>query len=110
MCVKYRFPLIEIIRVPQIWLTYDELAVLLECDTLSARDAAMSLRLDRRRSRDGHTRAKLTPPLTETFLNAVVRHRVSQEIATCADDLRVMRERMATHDVAQPLRRRIIAG
>jgi hypothetical protein len=88
--------------VPQIWLTYDELAVLMDCDPAAARGAAAAIRLDRRRSRDGRTRAKLTPSLTEAFLDGMLRHRLEQEIAACAGDLRAMRERMEARSVAWP--------
>jgi len=86
--------------VPQIWLTYDELAVLMNCDAASARSAAAAFRLDRRRSRDGHTRTKLTPPLVEAFFDRVLQQRLDHEIAACAGDLRAMRERMARQSAA----------
>jgi hypothetical protein len=82
--------------VPQIWLTYDELAALMNCDCASARNAAMALGLDRRRSRDGQTRAKLTPPLTESFLERILREHIERDIAACASDLRAKHEQMAT--------------
>jgi hypothetical protein len=88
--------------VPQIWLTYEELAVLLNCDPLRARHAAAVIPLDRRKSRDGRTRAKLTPALTEAFLDSLLRHRLEQDIAACADDLREMRERMAAYSDTLP--------
>jgi hypothetical protein len=88
--------------VPQIWLTYDELAALMDCDRTEARGAAAAIRLDRRKSRDGHTRAKLTPSLTEAFLDGVLQQRLEQEIAACAGDLRATRERMAARSAAVP--------
>jgi hypothetical protein len=88
--------------VPQIWLTYDELAALMDCDRAEARGAAAAIPLDRRRSRDGHTRAKLTPSLTEAFLGGILRQRLEQEIAACAGDLRAMHERMAARSAAMP--------
>ena len=39
--------------MPQIWLTYDELAALMNCNPARAREAAIAFRLDRRKSRDG---------------------------------------------------------
>lgn len=45
--------------MPQIWMTYDELAALLGCETNDVRIQALQRALDRKRSRDGHTRAKL---------------------------------------------------
>ena len=81
--------------VPQIWLTYEELAALIACDTTQARAAASAIGLDRRKSRDGTTRAKLTPALTTAFLDGMLQQRLEQEMAACAGDLRAMRERMA---------------
>jgi hypothetical protein len=89
--------------VPQIWLTYDELATLMNCDRARARAAAAAIPLDRRRSRDGQTRAKLTPSLTEAFLEAMVDQRLGQEIAACAGDLHAMRERMTARAAGIPL-------
>jgi hypothetical protein len=86
--------------MPQIWLTYDELAALMECDQAEARGASIAIGLDRRRCRDGHTRAKLTPALTEAFLDAVLRRCLDQEIATCANDLRAMSQQMAESSIS----------
>jgi hypothetical protein len=88
--------------VPQIWLTYEELAALMDCDPAAARGAALAIRLDRRKSRDGNTRAKLSPSLTEAFLDGVLRQRLDQEIAACAGDLHAMRERMTARVAAMP--------
>lgn len=81
--------------MPQIWLTYGELATLMGCDLADARRAALAIQLDRRKCRDGQTRAKLTPTLADALLDSLLRQRLEQEIAACAGDLRVMRERMA---------------
>ena len=96
--------------VPQIWLTYDELAALMDCDPARARGAAAAIRLDRRKSRDGHTRAKLPPALAEAFLQGILRQHLEREIAACAGDLRAMRERMAARSDALPRLRSAIAG
>ncbi len=88
--------------MPQIWLTYDELAALMNCDPAAARAAAAAMRLDRRRSRDGCTRAKLTPSLTDAFFDRVLRQRLEQEIAAGAADLWAMRDRMAAPSAAVP--------
>ncbi|MEA2985271.1 MAG: hypothetical protein QOD94_1525 [Alphaproteobacteria bacterium] len=88
--------------MPQIWLTYDELAALMDCDPAAARAAAAAIRLDRRKSRDGYTRAKLTPSLTDAFLDRVLRQRLEQEIATRTADLWAMRDRMAAPSAAVP--------
>ena len=96
--------------MPQIWLTYDELAALMNCDAAGARGAATAIGLDRRKSRDGQTRAKLTPSLAAAFLQGIQRQGFEQEIAACAGDLRTMRERMAGYPAAVPRLRSVIAG
>jgi hypothetical protein len=96
--------------VPQIWLTYDELAALMNCDAASARTAAAAMRLDRRRSRDGYTRAKLTPSLADAFLDGVLQQRLEREIAACASDLWAMRDRMAAPSVTVPTLRSSATG
>jgi hypothetical protein len=96
--------------VPQIWLTYDELAALMNCDATGARGAAVAIGLDRRKSRDGQTRAKLTPPLAAAFLQGILRQGFEQEMAACAGDLRAMHERMAGHSAAIPQLRALIAS
>ena len=70
----------------------------------------MAFRLDRRKSRDGQTRAKLTPPLADAFFHEVLRQRLDQEITACAGDLRAMHDCMAADAAAVPLPRRVIAG
>lgn len=81
--------------MPQIWLTYDEFAALFDCPAHLSRETVASLGLDRRRCHDGLTRVKLSPPLTEQFLDAVMRQRLEREIAACANSLHVLRQRMA---------------
>ncbi|WP_426418656.1 hypothetical protein [Bradyrhizobium genosp. A] len=88
--------------MPQIWLTYDELAALMDCDGAEARSGAAAIPLDRRKSRDGHTRVKLNAYLTEAFLDASLQQRLEQESAACASDLRTMLERMAERSAAPP--------
>ena len=53
--------------MPQIWMTYDELATLSGCSAAEARVLALHLSLDRRKSRDGNTRVKLDLALTARF-------------------------------------------
>jgi hypothetical protein len=105
-----RAKLARVLRVPQIWLTYDELGVMMNCDPVRARATAIAIGLDRRRSRDGKTRAKLSPSLSEAFLEGILQHRLEQEVAACAADLRAMRDRMATEPAALPELPRLIAG
>jgi hypothetical protein len=83
------------VEVPQIWMTYDELAVLMECDPTAARAAAEALPLDRRRSRDGQTRAKLSPSLAEAFMERQMRLRLECAVDGCVGELAAMYDRMA---------------
>ncbi|HEV2154430.1 hypothetical protein [Bradyrhizobium sp.] len=57
--------------MPQIWMTYDELATLSGCSAADARMQAMHLSLDRRKSRDGNTRVKLNVALMARFFETV---------------------------------------
>ncbi|HEX9214191.1 MAG TPA: hypothetical protein VF901_27065 [Bradyrhizobium sp.] len=57
--------------MPQIWMTYDELATLCDCTSSDARVRAIHLSLDRRKSRDGATRVKLDLALTAKFFASV---------------------------------------
>ncbi|PWT85953.1 MAG: hypothetical protein C5B56_13205 [Proteobacteria bacterium] len=57
--------------MPQIWMTYDELATLNGCSAAEARLLALHLSLDRRKSRDGNTRVKLSPALMARFFETV---------------------------------------
>ncbi|MCK1384493.1 hypothetical protein [Bradyrhizobium sp. 21] len=57
--------------MPQIWMTYDELATLSNCSAAEARIQALHLSLDRRKSRDGNTRVKLSPTLMARFFETI---------------------------------------
>jgi hypothetical protein len=57
--------------MPQVWMTYDELATLSGCSAAEARLQAQHLSLDRRKSRDGNTRVKLNLALTARFLASI---------------------------------------
>lgn len=57
--------------MPQIWMTYDELATLSGCTAAEARVQALHLSLDRRRSRDGNTRVKLDVALMARFFETI---------------------------------------
>jgi hypothetical protein len=57
--------------MPQIWMTYDEIADLLGCDAEVARAMATHRSLDRRKSRDGLTRTKLDLDWTGRFIAAI---------------------------------------
>lgn len=94
----------------QIWLTYEELAALIGCDRATARAAAIAVRLHRRKSRDGETRAKLTPSLTEAFFDRVLARRLDLETTAYAGDLRTMHQRMAAPATALPDLRNATVG
>ncbi len=53
--------------MPQVWMTYDELATLCGCSPTEARLRARHLSLRRRKSSDGATRVKLDLALTAKF-------------------------------------------
>ena len=79
----------------QIWLTYDELAALMDRDVEFARAAAGTIPLARRRCHDGRTRMKLNAPLAEKFLDRLLHQRIEQELQACAGDLKAVRDRMS---------------
>jgi hypothetical protein len=80
--------------VPQIWLTYREFAALMNCDLAEARQAAIAASLDRRKSRDGQTRVKLTDPLADAFLDAVMRQFLECNTTVSVGRLRAIGEIM----------------
>jgi hypothetical protein len=84
--------------MPQIWMTYDEIASLFACEPASARDIAIRMELDRRKSRNGQTRVKLDTSLTALFLDKLLSHWIDRELQACAGDLRAMRDRMAARE------------
>ena len=57
--------------MPQIWMTYDELAGMLACYPGNARGYTIAHGLERKRSRDGRTRVKLNSELTELFVATI---------------------------------------
>ena len=57
--------------MPQIWMTYREIADMLGFDTDTARAETIRRPLDRKKSRDGSTRAKLDLELTALFVAAI---------------------------------------
>ena len=54
--------------MPQIWMTDEELAAMLDCSVSEARERALLERLDRKISRDGNKRSKLNGALTAVFV------------------------------------------
>jgi hypothetical protein len=96
--------------VPQIWLTYDELGALVGCDAIAARSSAAAMQLDRRKSHDGNTRAKLNVNLSEIFFDRLVRQWVERETGICAADLHAIHQRMAVRPAAAERAPAAIAG
>ncbi len=78
--------------MPQIWMTYAEIADMLGCDAETARSVTIQRSLDRKKSRDGMTRAKLDPELTARFVDAI--RNADAAIDEAVRDLRMMREMM----------------
>jgi hypothetical protein len=57
--------------MPQIWMTYEELAGMLDCTAMEARERVHFDRLDRKISRDGKKRAKLNVAMTIVFIDRI---------------------------------------
>lgn len=57
--------------MPQIWMTYIELGSLLTCTPHQAREQAIAIGADRKRSRDGLSRVKLPPRWMELFIDRI---------------------------------------
>lgn len=56
--------------MPQIWLTYDEAGDLFGCDAATARERAIASGYDRKKSRDGQTRIKLSLSAAHDYMVA----------------------------------------
>jgi hypothetical protein len=57
--------------MPQIWMTYEELATLLDCSVVDARKRVHLEHLDRKLSRDGKKRVKLSLAMIGTFIERI---------------------------------------
>ena len=53
--------------MPQLWLTYAELAGELDCDFEQARAVSVSAGWKRKHSSDGHTRVMMPPHMMKSF-------------------------------------------
>jgi hypothetical protein len=82
--------------MPQIWMTYDEIADMLGCDADTARAVTIQRSLDRKKSRDGMTRAKLDLELTARFVALVRDGDITLDQAV--RDLRTMHHMMSRSD------------
>jgi hypothetical protein len=82
--------------MPQIWMTYDEIAELIGGDADAARAQAMHRSLDRRKSRDGLTRVKLDLEWTASFIAAI--RKADPALDQAIRELRGMRDTMYRGD------------
>jgi hypothetical protein len=83
--------------MPQIWMTYDELAELLDCESGAAREIALIRQWHRRRSSDGWTRVKLPPVVADHYIEteAARRERGAPSIAGVDDSIGSLRDAAA---------------
>jgi hypothetical protein len=72
--------------MPQIWMTYDEIAGLVGCRVDEARVHVETRALDRKKSQDGHTRIKLDLLWTALFIAKV--RETAPELDRAIEDLR----------------------
>ena len=56
--------------MPQLWLTYDEMAEELGCQPAEAREAAIARAMTRKHSSDGFTRVLMPPDLMHAYFVA----------------------------------------
>jgi hypothetical protein len=54
--------------MPQVWVTYEELGELLDCDAAAAREKSVSCGWRRRVCGDGLTRVKLLPAMAHEYM------------------------------------------
>jgi len=78
--------------MPQIWMTYEELAGMLDCTVMEARERVHLERLDRKISRDGKKRAKLSVALTGIFIERIKTSTIAMDQAV--EDLRAVHDLM----------------
>jgi antirestriction protein ArdC len=84
--------------MPQIWMTYHEIAEMLGCDMETARATTIQRGLDRKKSRDGMTRARLDVELTAAFIAAI--RNANPAMDQAVRDLRILHEMMSRSDRA----------
>jgi hypothetical protein len=78
--------------MPQIWMTYEELAGMLDCSVMKAREIVHLERLDRKISRDGKKRAKLSLTMVGMFIERLRTGEFAMNYAV--DDLRRVHDLM----------------
>jgi hypothetical protein len=86
--------------MPQIWMTYEELAGMLDCTVMEARDRVHFERLDRKISRDGEKRAKLNAAMIGIFIERIKTSALAMDQAV--DDLRAVHGLMKQEDNGAP--------
>ena len=79
--------------MPQIWMTYEELAGMLNCTVMEARDRVRLDRLDWKISRDGKQRAKLNPQMIGIFIERLKMS--DRAIDHAVDELRQVHSRLS---------------
>jgi hypothetical protein len=79
--------------MPQIWMTYGEIAGLLGCTAEAARAQAVVRSLDRKKSRDGLTRVNLDSDWTAQFVVAI--RDADPALDQAIRDLYIIRSEMA---------------
>ena len=89
--------------MPQIWLTYSELATELSCDKTSARERAIARAWDRRRCSDGQTRVKLHPQLASDFLAKHGSAQADTRISELLDMIATLETRLLRPTLELPL-------
>jgi hypothetical protein len=82
--------------MPQIWMTYREIAALLGCEPDEARIRVVQRSLDRKKSRDGLTRVKLDPHWMARFYAAIRNPDALIDQAVC--DLQIVHTKMNRDD------------
>jgi hypothetical protein len=83
--------------MPQIWMTYGELADLMECGLAQASEHVRKEHLDRKKSRDGKTRVKLDLALMELFV-ARIRATADRSLDQAIHDLRGLHALMQRYE------------
>jgi hypothetical protein len=81
--------------MPQIWMTYEELAALLDCTVVDARKRVHLEHLDRKLSRDGKKRVKLSLAMIGLFIERI--KTVDYATDLVVDDLRQVHALLRAH-------------
>jgi hypothetical protein len=86
------------IGMPQIWMTYEELAGMLDCTVEAVRERVRLERLDRKISRDGKKRVKLSMAMVSIFIERL--KTIDSPIDLAVDDLRKVHGLMREPDAS----------